>query len=151
MRRIWVLIVTVCVTGALAVSVARADDLDRARRSTARYVASPGASSAPSLYWADSPIGNVGGVEFKVRGSENFIEVDVRDGSGLAVHGEIGADLDGIEQTSEMIAEFCNHTSEPVELPDVSSVQIIVRSGSCDGEPALATSGRVKVKLSSNQ
>jgi hypothetical protein len=151
MRRTWVPVVAVCLASTLVGSAASADDVDRARNATAKYVASPGTSSAPSFYWADSPIGNVGGVEFKVKRSENFIEVHVRDGSGLAVHGEIGADLDGIEQTSEMIAEFCGATDEPVELPDVESVQVIVRSGSCDGEPALATSGRVRVKLSSNQ
>ena len=139
-----------CLPSVFASSFARADDDDERRKATARYVASAGASAAPSIYWGDSPIGNVGGAEFKLRKDEHFIEVRVNDGSGLDVHGEIGADLDGIEQTSEMIAEFCGRTKEPVELPDVDSVRVIVRSGSCDGAPALATSGRVKVKLSRN-
>ena len=150
MRRATAVFLTMCLPGAFATSLARADDDDGRRKATARYVASVGASAAPSVYWPDSPIGNVGGAEFKLKKDEHFIEVRVSDGSGLAVHGEIGADLDGIEQTSEMIAEFCGRTEAPVELPDVDAVRVIVRSGSCDGGPALATSGRVKVKLSSN-
>lgn len=150
MRRATAMLTVMCLTGSFAPSLARADDDDDRRTATARYVASAGASAAPSLYWADSPIGNIGGAEFQLKKDEHFIEVRVRDGSGLEVHGEIGADLDGIEQTSETIAEFCGRTEAPIELPDVDSVRVIVRSGSCDGGPALATSGRMKVKLSSD-
>jgi hypothetical protein len=150
MKRATAVLVTICLPGLVATSVAWADDDDDRRKATARYVASAGASALPSLYWADSPIGNIGGAEFDLKKGEHFIEVRVSDGSGLAVHGEIGADLDGIEQTSETIAEFCGRTEAPVELPDVDAVRVIVRSGSCDGGPALATSGRMKVKLSSN-
>ena len=148
MRRTAVVLMMICSAGLFATSSARADDDDDRRKATARYVASAGASAAPSIYWPDSPAGNIGGVEFQLKNDEHFIQVSVSDGSGLAVHGVIGADLDGIEQTSEMIAEFCGRTEEPIELPDVDAVRVIVRSGSCDGGPALATSGRVKVKLS---
>jgi hypothetical protein len=122
--------------------------VDDPRFAAAKYVASAGTSAAPSIHWSGSPAGNVGAVEFEVKRGEHFISVRVRDGSGLPVHGEIAADLDGIEQTSEMIADFCGRTRAPVELPDVPTVRVIVRSGSCSGGPALATSGRVEARLS---
>jgi hypothetical protein len=149
MRRVVAVLVVASLVGSLGVS-ARAEkiDDDDHRTTAAKYVASAGTSAAPSLVWSRSPVGNVGAVEFRVKGNEHFISVDVRDASGLPVHGEIAADLDDVEQTSEMIADFCGRTKAPVELPDVGSVQIIVRSGSCGGGPALATSGRVKVRFS---
>jgi hypothetical protein len=146
MRRTAAVLVSVVLAGALGSGTARGESFDDdPRTSTAAYLATGGPSGAPSVYWPDSPAGNLGGVELHVREGEHFVSVTVHDDSGVPVHGEIAADLDGIEQTSEMIADFCGSTHAPVELPDVDSIRIILRTGSCGGGPALATSGRVRV------
>ena len=148
MRRTAALLVSFVLAGAPASGPAGARTFDDDQRTaTAAYLATGGPSGAPGFYWPDSPAGNLGGVALDVRDGEHFVSVTVRDDSGVPVHGEIAADLDGIEQTSEMVADFCGRTHAPVELPDVSSVRIILRTGSCGGGPALATSGKVRVEF----
>jgi hypothetical protein len=150
MRRRRMTPILVFVITLFQVSTAHTEGLEEGpgRTAAARYVASAGTSVAPTIYWSGSPAGNIGAVDFEVRPGEHFISVRVADGAGLPVHGEIGADLDGIPQTSEMIASFCGRTDEPIEIPDVTHIQVAVRSGSCDGGPALATSGRVRIRFS---
>ena len=149
MRRM-VIFVSMFLWASLMGSLANGRTVDEEPRrvATARYAASVATSFAPSIFWIDSPIGNLSAVEFRLAPGEHFINVRVKDGSRLPVHGVVGADLDGTPETSEMITEFCGRTEGPIELPDVRTVQVVVRSGTCDGEPALATSGKVRVRFS---
>ena len=96
MRRTAAVLVSMVLAGALSSGAARGESFDdEPRTSTAAYLATGGPSGAPSVYWPDSPAGNLGGVDLRVREGEHFVSVSVRDDSGVRVHGEIAADLDG--------------------------------------------------------
>ncbi|MDQ3957140.1 MAG: hypothetical protein M3273_02340 [Actinomycetota bacterium] len=149
MKRALVLLL-VCVLVACLAATASAGKRPKRTTRTAEdvYVVSLGTEPGPSPFWIGSPVGNITAVEFPLGAGERYVSVELADDSGLPVVGTIGADLDGTPQTLETVATFCSATPEPVELPPVAAIRVVAKSGMCDGEPGVATSGTITATFS---
>ena len=113
-----------------------------------RYELSLGSSPGVSPFWVGSPIGNISAVDFPMGVGEKYVMVTIEDDNGDLTAGTIGADLDGTPETLETIADFCDETEEPVKLPQTGTLRIVAKSGDCDGQVGVATSGTIVVTFS---
>ncbi len=149
MRRVLVLVLVGILVGAVAGS-AEAGKKKRktTREAEGRYEASLGTNPGVSPFWVGSPIGNITAVDFPTGAGERYISVRIDDDNSNLTAGTIGADLDGTPQTLETIANFCDETEKPVEIPATSPMRIVTKSRDCDGQPGLATSGTITVTFS---
>ena len=111
------------------------------RKAEADYV-------APAyFYWA--PTGdNIGGVTFPTTAAENFVSIEVKDDSGMAVSAAVGQDPEGDGTVDN--TPFCTKTEKPVAIEGGLPVTVFVFVGPCTDPvgPAFATQGTVQATFS---
>ena len=118
------------------------------RVAEADYFATMCVETVPCAFWKGSPLGNFSAVEFPMGVGEKYVSIEVFDQTGQPVRGGINVDGDGSPETQETsLGTFCGKTEKPIKVVR-GPITVFVGSGTCDGQPAVATYGTVKATFS---
>ena len=92
----------------------------------------------------------LGGAVIPTSMNDRYVSIKIDDQSGQNVFARLSqGDTDG-DGFSDIVADVCTETSEPVALPGGSELQIFIYSGNCGMEPtpSIALGGTVTATFS---